>query len=106
MKCRRCLSHQRPLKVHGASLPLLLRGLAEIVRCNTCLTFYYRIRLLGLLIPADAPELESDSHFEPASAGVRMEPLATRLPPLPAEPPPAATKRPSRPLLARLPKCD
>ena len=105
MKCRRCLSHQRPLKLLDASMPLVLRWALEYVRCNTCLTFYVRVRLLGLLIPCQVPDLESEVRPDPALEGRRMPAMTSRLPPAPIELP-TQPKRSSRPLLARFPKCD
>ena len=60
MKCRRCLAEHTLLKTKnflpGCFLPLRL--LVQCVQCDSCLEFYYRVRLLGWLIPSSGPEID------------------------------------------------
>jgi hypothetical protein len=54
MKCSHCLCG-RPPRATRNFLPWYFAPLRLVVgcaRCNSCLTYFYRIRLLGILIPA------------------------------------------------------
>jgi len=56
MKCPHCLCG-RPPRATRNFLPWYLGPLRLVVgcaRCNSCLTYFYRIRLLGIVIRASA----------------------------------------------------
>jgi len=62
MKCPFCLSKWPPLPWQDKRrLPLLAKLFVSRVRCDACLAHFYRVRLLGWLIPIKTPS-EEDSH--------------------------------------------
>jgi len=51
VNCYRCLTQRPLIKVKRSTVRGLLRWIFPPVKCDSCLSYYYRVPILGLLIP-------------------------------------------------------